>query len=114
MWHDNDSTIDLLDFDYIVQALLGIIHDGSLLPATIGVRGNVSKKEIEEREGFAVTRPVRAIVDLIIEESVQVDIILQAYREANKRGLILDDDFDDYRNDPVVDRKIIECIPGLK
>jgi predicted transcriptional regulator of viral defense system len=87
----------------------------SEIPAVLVLhRGNVSKKEIEEREGFGVTRPVRAIVDLIIEQSVQVDIIQQAYREASKRGLIMDDDFDGYRKNPDVDRKIVECIPELK
>ena len=77
-------------------------------------RGVISKKEIEEREGFAVTRPVRAIVDLVISESVSIDIIRQAYREAKQRGLIMDGDFDSYRKKSDVDQKIIECIPEMK
>lgn len=87
----------------------------SEIPAVLVLhRGNVSKKEIEEREGFGITRPVRAIVDLIIEESVQVDIIQQAFREACKRGLIQEDDFDGYRNNPEIYRKIVDCISELK
>lgn len=77
-------------------------------------RGNVSKKEIEEREGFAVTRPIRTIVDLMVSESVAIDIILQAYREAKQQGLIMNGDIDSYRKNPEVDRIIFECIPELK
>jgi hypothetical protein len=83
-------------------------------PVLVLHRRKISKKETEEREGFAVTRPVRTIVDLIKGESVSIDIIRQAYREAKQRGLIMDRDFNSYRKNPEADRKIIECIPELK
>ena len=56
-------------------------------------RGDITSKEIEEREGYGVTKPARTIVDLIVNESVSVDIIQQAYKESKKRGLLVDSDF---------------------
>lgn len=56
-------------------------------------RRKIIPEEIEEREGFSITRPVRAIIDLIIDESVSVDIIKQAYKESKQRGILQDFDF---------------------
>jgi hypothetical protein len=40
MWSDNESTLDLLGCQHIVDAITSIIHDESLSPATIGVFGD--------------------------------------------------------------------------
>lgn len=40
MWSDNETEIDLLGFEHLKTAVLSIIHDESLLPATIGVYGD--------------------------------------------------------------------------
>lgn len=85
------------------------------IPAVLVLHcGTLSKNEIEEREGYAVARPGRAIVDLIVEELVSTDIIQQAYWEAKQRGLIMDGDFNDYRKNLKIERKMIECLPDLK
>jgi predicted transcriptional regulator of viral defense system len=76
-------------------------------------RGTIMSQEIEEREGYKVTRPARAIVDLIIEESVSVNIVRQAFRESKKRGLIRDTDFKRYRSDPEIIRKIRDSIGNV-
>jgi hypothetical protein len=49
-------------------------------------RGEFKPQEIEQREGYFVSKPTRTIIDLIIEESVSIDIIQQAFREAKQRG----------------------------
>lgn len=51
-------------------------------------RANFDGKDIEQRQGFAVTRPIRTIVDLVTAESVSHDIIEQALVEGRQRGLI--------------------------
>ena len=51
-------------------------------------RASLDKKDIEQRQGFAVTRPLRAIADVSGAESVSRDIIKQALTEGRKRGLI--------------------------
>jgi predicted transcriptional regulator of viral defense system len=48
----------------------------------------LDEKDVVQRHGFAVTRPLRAIVDLAMAESVSRDIIEQALTEGRRRGLI--------------------------
>jgi predicted transcriptional regulator of viral defense system len=51
-------------------------------------RASLTQKDIEQRQGFAVTRPLRAIADLVAAESVSRDIVEQALTEGRQRGLI--------------------------
>lgn len=51
-------------------------------------RSILDKKDVEQRQGFAVTRPLRAIADLAAAESVSRDIVEQALTEGRQRGLI--------------------------
>jgi predicted KAP-like P-loop ATPase len=40
MWSDNESTEDLLGFQYLAGAVVSIVKNEALLPATIGVFGD--------------------------------------------------------------------------
>lgn len=51
-------------------------------------RSTLDKKDVEQRQGFAVTRPLRTIADLAAVESVARDIVEQALKEGRQRGLI--------------------------
>jgi predicted transcriptional regulator of viral defense system len=51
-------------------------------------RASLNEKDIEQRQGFAVTRPLRAIADLMAVESVSRDIVEQALTEGRQRGLL--------------------------
>ncbi len=51
-------------------------------------RANLNEDDIEVRQGFRVTTPLRTIIDLPKEGTVTMDIIQQALQEAMKRGLI--------------------------
>jgi len=51
-------------------------------------RENLVEKDVEQRHGFAVTRPLRSIVDLAETESTSHDIVEQALSEGRQRGLI--------------------------
>ena len=51
-------------------------------------RASLNEKDVEQRQGFAVTRPLLTIADLATEESVSHDIIEQALAEGRQRGLI--------------------------
>jgi predicted transcriptional regulator of viral defense system len=51
-------------------------------------RASLNEKDIEQRQGFAVTRPLRAIADLVAAESVSRDIVEQALTEGRQRGLL--------------------------
>lgn len=43
---------------------------------------------IEEREGFRVTRPMQAILDLQDSKEIPEEVLAQAFSEARRRGLI--------------------------
>jgi len=79
-----------------------VLHHGKIIP-----------REIEEREGYGVTKPIRTIVDLVMEESVSIDIIRQAYKEAKQRGLITEDELKRYQRNPEINRKIKESLAGI-
>ncbi len=51
-------------------------------------RATLDGKDIEQRQGFKVTRPLRSIVELAAAESVSQDIVEQALAESRQRGLI--------------------------
>ena len=51
-------------------------------------RGVLRKEDIEARQGFRVTRPLKTIGDLLISRSVQMDHMQQAVRQAFQRGII--------------------------
>ncbi len=53
--------------------------------------------EVEEREGYRITRPIRAIVDT--SKAISPEILSQAFSEAKTRGLITEKDVERYRND---------------
>ena len=60
-------------------------------------RACLVEKDVVQRHGFAVTRPLRAIADLAVAESVSRDIIEQALREGRQRGLITEREISELR-----------------
>ena len=56
---------------------------------------DLPRNQIEEREGYRVTRPIRAIVD--VSQDVSAEILSQAFAEARTRGLITEKDVEHYR-----------------
>lgn len=59
-----------------IPAIL-VLHHADLAPA-----------DVEEREGFRVTRPMRTILDLLAAGGLPQDLLKQAFDEAKNRGLI--------------------------
>lgn len=51
-------------------------------------RASLNEKDVEQRQGFAVTRPLRAIADLVAAESVSRSMVEQALNEGRQRGLL--------------------------
>ena len=76
-------------------------------------RGDLAPQEIEEREGYCVTKPMRTIIDLIIEESISIDLVRQAFKEAKQRGLLQIADVERYRKNSEIGLKIKECLGKL-
>jgi predicted transcriptional regulator of viral defense system len=57
----------------------------------------LDSKDVEQRQGFRVTRPLRTIVDLAVTEQVSRDLIAQALAEGRNRGLITAREIVDWR-----------------
>lgn len=63
MWHDNETSTDLLGFDYLSAALVEVVTEPRLLPVTVGVFGDwgsgkssllrMARSDLEKREGVA-------------------------------------------------------------
>ena len=51
-------------------------------------RASIHKDDIEKRFGVKVTRPLKTIADLLVGQTVQMDHMQQAVKQAFQRGLI--------------------------
>jgi len=49
---------------------------------------DLAGQEIEPRQGYAVTTPMRTLLDMAAEESTPEDLLEQAVRDAVKKGLV--------------------------
>lgn len=62
---------------------------GTEMPAILVLHhANLAPADVEEREGFRVTRPMRTILDLVAVGGLSSDLLKQAFDEARNRGLI--------------------------
>ena len=50
--------------------------------------GNLPETDIESIQGIRATKPLRTVIDLLLEGRVSKDILIQALREGLRRGLI--------------------------
>lgn len=104
--YSHETALSLYDLS---DAMPGRIHmtvpstfrRHSKIPGVLRLHfGLIQPDEIEEREGYRVTKPMRTIVDLTLDKSVSLDILRQALSEGKKRGLISRKVVDSYREKP--------------
>ena len=58
----------------------------------------ISSDDIEDREGFRVTHPLRTLLDLCANREVSGDLLSQAIAEARHRGLVTEMEIKTHRN----------------
>lgn len=51
-------------------------------------RANLQPVEVEERQGYRVTKPVKTLIDLIRAQTLPEEILRSAFAEASQKGLI--------------------------
>ena len=77
-------------------------------------RGRLHDDEIEPMQGFRVTRPLKAISDLIAAGNISADHLRQAVRQALQRGLISHSKLEVADRIPAdVKKKIEEFMKGI-
>ena len=74
---------------------------------------NISPKDIEQREGYRVTKPIRTLIDLAVDESVSSDTISQALREGKQRGLVTRSNVESYISNPDVNKKFLSILRSI-
>jgi predicted transcriptional regulator of viral defense system len=77
-------------------------------------RAIVDEKDVEQRQGFAVTRPLRTVTDLAATESVSRDIIEQALNEGRQRGLITGREISELRRQGQIHKWFDKLLAGNK
>jgi len=73
-------------------------------------RANLTQTDIEPRQGFAVTRPLRTIADLAAAESTSRDIGEQALIEGRRRGVITAREISTLGRNPLLPRWFNELL----
>lgn len=73
-------------------------------------RSVVHKDDAEMVQGFRVTRPLKAIADLLLDRIVQMDHMEQAVKQAFKRGLIRSGQLESAPRIPAHIKKEIEAL----
>jgi hypothetical protein len=68
--------------------MLKFRKNSSIPPPLVLHYADLDPHVIEEREGFRVTRPMQAILDLQESREIADEILTQAFSEARQRGLI--------------------------
>ncbi len=78
------------------------------LPKMLCLHRNVlEESDIEERQGYKVTSPLRTIIDCIAEGTVADNFLAQALQQALNRGLVLEGELEAIKQaEPEIYRKI--------
>lgn len=92
--YSHQTALTLYDLSDVMPAKLHMTVPPSFrrsapLPKTLVIhRAELSKDDVGKTLGVRVTKPLRAIADLLVEASVSDDLLRQALREALARGLV--------------------------
>jgi hypothetical protein len=55
-------------------------------------RAMLTATDIQEMDGYSITRPLRTILDVAVAETISADLLEQAIRQSLQRGLVKRDD----------------------
>ena len=67
-------------------------------PILVLHHADIKLSDVEDREGFRVTRPLRTILDLLDEGGLSMDLLKQAFDEAKARGLATSKEIEMHKN----------------
>ena len=83
---------DVMPSHFHMTVPLSFRRSANVPDVLILYRASLVSADIQEMDGYQVTRPLRTIIDVASAETVSGDIIEQAVRQALSRGLVKRDD----------------------
>lgn len=92
--YSHDTVLSFYDLSDICPAKLHMtvpktFRRNSEIPGVLVLyRGELPESDVRRTSGFALTTPLRAVVDLLVEWQIADDILRQALQEGRARGLI--------------------------
>ena len=99
--YSHESALQIFDISDVMPAKLHVTVPKSFRkqpPKCLVLhKGEIPKQDIDFRDEFLVTKPLRTLFDLIATDSVSRDILRQALREFLQRGLILQNQIKDIK-----------------
>ena len=99
--YSHQTALSIYDLSDVMPAKLHMTvprsfrRNAEIPPILILHYEDISADEVEEREGYRVTSPIRTIVD--VRHEVSNEILSQAFNEAKTRGLVTGADIERYR-----------------
>lgn len=86
------------------------------VPAVIVLhKSNLSKSEISQKKGYAITTPIRTIKDLISEPSTDQDVLTQAIHDFRNKGLITENQLIELvEKHPSLARQVLNVLSNRK
>lgn len=114
--YSDETALSIFDLSDVNPAKIHMTvpHDFRRSRPTPGIlilhRAALHKDDIEQRHGFVVVRPLRAIADLLVADTVQLDHMEQAVKQAFQRGLIIPNEL----TSPRIPSHIREKIESLR
>jgi predicted transcriptional regulator of viral defense system len=100
--YSHQTALSIYDLSDVMPAKLHMTvprsfrRNAEIPPVLILHYEDISADEVEEREGYRVTSPIRTIVD--VRHEVSNDVLSQAFNEAKTRGLVTGADVERYRD----------------
>lgn len=75
-------------------------------------RANIPSDDTQEMFGVRCTKPLRTIIDLVIDGKTDKTHVRQAIQQALTRGLIMRNDLNKANTTPEVRRELLALAPG--
>lgn len=100
--YSHQTALSIYDLSDVMPAKLHMTvpcsfrRNAEIPPILILHYDDLSADEVEEREGYRVTSPIRTLVD--VRHEVSDELFSQAFNEAKTRGLITGADVERYRD----------------
>lgn len=97
--YSHQTALSLHDLSDVMPSKLNLtvpktFRKNSAIPSALVLHyANLLPEDIEKREGYRVTRPLRTLLDLVDSQKLSSDLMEQAIKEAQKRGLITVSEF---------------------